>query len=231
MRTAVIVHGLHLQAQNWFEIAFGKLEQGKLKKGKLGRIPAGIMAALDYGAELVIWSTGASQKDGLLEAEYTHKTAIEHIDVLTTFFEEETLYTPAEVQSVLHERSTFDTTSQNTVEELRNITSFCEGRDIEQLVMVSSPTHMARCFQEYMNVRYERPDLRLRLALASADTCYKGSVPSDVIIVEPPHRGDRPSVPFHKTVRQIFSLMSSEDVALEFNRAFQELIDKYKSRL
>eukprot|EP00611_Tribonema_gayanum_P024598 TRINITY_DN5471_c2_g1_i1.p1 TRINITY_DN5471_c2_g1~~TRINITY_DN5471_c2_g1_i1.p1 ORF type:complete len:145 (-),score=37.69 TRINITY_DN5471_c2_g1_i1:41-418(-) len=69
------------------------------------------------------------------------------------------------------------------------------------------------------------------LLCSPCDTCWPGSSPSDVAIVEPPHRGDRDvaldSVPLHGLVNRMFSLPARDRPA--FQRDLNELLERYGS--
>jgi hypothetical protein len=64
MKTAILIHGCHLQAEEWENIVWRNP-----RVGILGRIPRGIQLAIQEKADLIFWGTGASEKDGLKEAE------------------------------------------------------------------------------------------------------------------------------------------------------------------
>jgi hypothetical protein len=151
----VLIHGCHLQAEGWENIMFGE-------DGRMGRVPAGLIEAVNRNAKSVFWGTGASQ-------------------------------------------------SKNGI--------------------ISSPTHIARCMQEACKIQGESKDRSIRVYAKASETCYANTTPSDVVIVEPPHRGDMPKVPFHQTTRKIFAFLQYPDLAFKYNKDWNTLTNEYKNRL
>jgi len=66
----ILVHGCHLEATGWNKILFND------KDGRLGRVPIAIEEAIDKQARLIFWGTGASEKNGVKESEYTFNRAL-----------------------------------------------------------------------------------------------------------------------------------------------------------
>lgn len=83
MKTGILVHGRHLQAEGW-----EKLVWGVPGEGKLGSLPMMVLIALTVGIEnigAIVFGTGASEKDGLKEAEYTKRYILENMAKLGQF--------------------------------------------------------------------------------------------------------------------------------------------------
>ncbi len=213
----VLIHGCHLHAEAWHNIVWGN------PHGYRGRAPKGIAQALRHNASLIYWGTGASQKDGLNESQYTFNYALEH---LVDFVKGRT-ESADEVAAYLHEVSLIDTVTQNTTEEIKAALDECHKRNIQELYLVSSPTHIARCHQEALKVLAATSNAHQVLVYATAsDTCFANSTPNDVVIVEPPHRGDRPKFPVHKHIRGIFAVPPSNMPG--FLREFDSLVERHK---
>ena len=213
----VLIHGCHLQAEGWENIVWGN------PHGRRGRAPKGIAQALRHNAGLIYWGTGASQKDGLKESQYTFKYSLEHLD---DFVKGRTEWAD-KVSAYLHEVSLVDTVTQNTTEEITAALGECHRRGIQELYLVSSPTHIARCHQEALKVLAATGNAYQVLVYATAsDTCFAGSSPSDVVIVEPPHRGDRPKFPVHKHVRGIFQVPPT--TMPDFLKELDALVERHK---
>ena len=56
MKTGVLVHGCNLHIENWRYVAWGDPPHD------LGRIPQGILTAIENQTELIVFGTGASKK-------------------------------------------------------------------------------------------------------------------------------------------------------------------------
>jgi hypothetical protein len=225
MQTAVLIHGCHLQAENWEDIVWGTPGSGRL-----GRIPKGVLEALKFGAKTIIFSTGASQVGGVKEGEYAYHYARQHAHELA----ELAGMSEWRMRLLLLKRHVFELTSQDTRSEVLASARLARQRGAKRLVLVSSPTHIARCHQAAISVLGKEPAYRFfleNLYAVASDTCFKDSTVDDVVIIEPPHRGDMPKVPFYKTAKGIFPLMRKESVALQFNDAWQGLIEEFRKQL
>ncbi len=222
MKTGILIHGCHLQAEEWENIVWGNP-----MIGILGRIPRGIQLAIQEKADLVYWGTGASEKDGLKEAEYTFQYAVSHISQLSKL----SGLNSNEIDLILHKNSILDTKTQNTKEEIAQALKDCQSRKITRLILVSSPTHIARCLQTAEVLRRQEKLSGVEIFATASDTCYANSNPDDVFILEPPHRGDRPSVPLYKTLQGIKAIRKSYEVAQEFNKDLRNLILKWTKKL
>lgn len=187
-----------MQAEDWENIVWGDP-----RRGVYGRVPKGLAQAQLHKAQFIFWGTGASQKDGLKESQYTFQYAIQHASEMPAYRGLDAY----EIEAMLKEISHIDLVTQNTTEEIRAALDECHKRGIQELILVSSPTHIARCHQEALKVLAATGNAHQVLVYATAsDTCFVNSTPADVVIVEPPHRGDRPKHPVHKHVRGIFKV-------------------------
>jgi len=221
MKTAIIIHGCHLYATGWESIVWGNPQ-----KRILGRASRGILLAISERPEFIWWGTGASEKGGVKEAQYTFDYALEHLEeLLPGYFE--TGHDRFAVRKFFQNRSLIDTTSQNTPEETEHAMRLCKQKDVKRLFLVSSPTHIARCLQSAEIVRAQGGFEGLEIFATSSDTCFSDSTPKDVLIVEPPHRGDRPDVPIHKTLRRAMRLGRGKE-AQEFNTALEKLLGEWE---
>lgn len=227
IRTGVLIHGRHLQAQEWERLVWGE------PPDLLGSVPRGILVAMEEDAKIVVFGTGASEKDGKKEAVYTMDFMWDNFSRLAEF----TAFRGRDLTFLkkrMMEISVCETRSQNTAEEVKFAGEFFIVRDVEKVVLVSSPTHLARCFQTAYAV-FETDEklasLSRNLFATPSDTCYAGSKVSDVLILEPPHRGDDPLLKLpkalqpHRLIRRLFGLNTPqsktsflEDLDELFNR-------------
>lgn len=209
MKTAVLIHGCHLQAKNWENIVWGEP-----KYNVFGRAARGIKIAIEERAELIYWGTGASEKDGLKESQYTFNYAISHAQQLAEFQG----FDIHEIDFLIESKSFIDIESQNTTQEVMNAMEMCRGKGVTRLILVSSPTHIARCLQSAERVRAEGGFESLNILATASDTCFANSTPADVLIVEPPHRGDRAEIPLHLTLKlAMFARKLDDEKAQKFN--------------
>jgi len=198
MSTAILIHGCHLQADSWEDIVWGDP-----LSGRLGRVTKALKLARQMKTELLYWGTGASEKDGMKEAVYTFTHAVSRCGELPEYQGFDTY----EIDSILRSRSYFDTEAQNTADEVRGAMRLCAERGIENLYLVSSPTHIARCMQEAQKIRATSNIGGVDVFAVSSDTCFKGSNPADVVVIEPPHRGDMPKWQTHRYATATFQIM------------------------
>lgn len=228
---AVLIHGCHLRTDGWEQVAWGDSN-----KSLWGRIPKGVRFAANLNAELIYWGTGASERGGKKESEVTFDLAIKHGIELARLCGKDDNPDPYANTFLrwLQNVSWLDTTTQNTVEEVAACARMCVDRKVDQLTLVSSPFHIMRCHATALQVLGADPafrGLREGLLCHASDTDPAGVSVADVVIVEPPHRGDNAKVPFHKTVRKIFPLLKDPDVAFAFDAAWGNLIEEYSAKL
>lgn len=213
MKTALLVHGIHLYADKWEDIVWGNLEIGIL-----GIVPKALAVACELKAEYMVWGTGASERDGLKEADYTFKFAMDKANA----------YMFRALGNFKHH---IDRISQNTREEIAAASEFAVQNDIERLILVSNPTHIARCLQTalaYFGEHNKYNTLRRNLTVAVSNVCFADSNPSDVVIFEPPHRGDRPKRNTHKLARAVMELSRNGGTNFNFFLAeWRNLIAKF----
>ncbi len=222
VKVAVLIHGCHLQAEEWENIVFGS-------PGQLGRVPIGIEEALSKKAALIFWGSGASQTpNGQKESEYTYSEAIgPKLESLARVVN--TL--PHELLHYLQQVSHIDLEAQNTTEEIKLATQECLVRGISELILISSPTHIARCLQEACKYRSTHPSLAVTFYARASETCFAGSTPGDVVIIEPPHRNDLPKVPFHRPAKKIFQFLKNPEIAFAFQNEWERLVTEYQVRM
>ena len=198
-KTGILVHGYNLHAGQWEDVAWGTPPE------RIGRVPMGVFVALSEQAEVMVFGSGASEKDGLLESEATVRLLWERFDELAGFavfkgWEAELIRTPAtgrfrqRIESILH----LDRASKNTRDEIAHAGQVFADRGVERVILVSSPTHLPRCLRDACAIYGEDgaiSGLLQELYAAPSVTGYPGYAAGDVTIFEPPHRPDRPGHP------------------------------------
>lgn len=214
MKTGVLVHGCHLDAYDWRGIVWGYPN-----KAQLGRVPKGVLVAHQHQAELLVFGTGASvrtvERDGatreMKEGEYTLDYLLRHFEQLAEF-EPFAELDVVSLRARIEQIARAETRSQNTREEVRFAAEQFLEAGIEQMILVSSPTHISRCLRDaYTALEDSRfGPLRHHLYATPSDSPYLGSRAEDVVIFEPPHRADRHSAPIHINVSRILRIPSDE---------------------
>lgn len=198
-KTGILVHGYNLHAAQWEDVAWGTPPE------RIGRVPMGVFVALSEQADVMVFGSDASEKDGLLESEATARLLWERFDDLAGFrvfkgMETELTHPPAadrfrqRIESILH----LDRVSKNTRDEIAYAGRVFIDRDVDRVILVSSPTHLPRCLRDacaIYGVDGAMSGLLQELYAAPSVTGYPGYSADDVTIFEPPHRPDRPGHP------------------------------------
>ncbi len=246
MKTGVLVHGCNLLIENWRHVAWGD------PPDRLGRIPQGVLVAVEHDASTIVFGTGASSKafrlgdtdkkdQELLEANYSleylraHFASLAKFSVLVKRFP--ALKTPegiSEACTHLLSRIIVDTDSQNTAEEIRNAGEIFLKRDVERIILVSSPSHVVRCLRDATAIFHSEPKFSRftnEIYACPSTTCYEGTSAGDVVVVEPPHRPDRHVVPTHRRIQRMLTLqkLNYEDL-VSLIEEFDDLLQRYENR-
>lgn len=191
MKTGILVHGLHVDALGWQMQIWGEPPY------KMGSLPKMVHAVLLEGFDnitLIVFGTGASERDGLKEAECMKQFLADHLSGLSQF----SLLTAYDnFRSLnLHDllkKIVLDVESQNTLEEIRNAARLFSKMGVSRVIEISRGSHMPRCVQNSLQARTDGdiPPNQLWYAFPD-DQSFFGTTVNDVTILEPPHRGDDP---------------------------------------
>lgn len=221
MKRAVLIHGLHLQSAEWRELVWGEPQIGRF-----GRASRGIVEAARIDAHRIFWGTGASEIDGVREAEYTFQFALRHMEELKGC----TAYPVEHLRSYVYESSRRDVISQNTAQEVRHVLRTCKLHTIEELTLISNASHLPRCFRDARAAAREI-GYPIRLYATDADTAYSTEDLNDLVILEKPHRPDQALPPFNATVRRLLPFFKHPELANQLSKEFDELVAKYERKL
>lgn len=202
-RVGVLSHGYHTGAPNWEEIIWGKPPDA------LGRAPKAVQIALRENAELIVFGTGASEKDGMKEAEYIIYYLFKNFSRLQEFsaFSSVNLVT---LQKKITGICVPETFSQNTAEEVHFAGGIFYNHRIEKVYQVSSPFHIFRCHRDAIVAFKKEPSLNVLLPGLAAVASETGPDPAGTIILEPPHRPDRPASNLYRFVQAVQSKLPEE---------------------
>jgi len=204
MKTAVLIHGFHLDSNltlkygefdrtySWRDMAIGTIGN----RNANGRATYGTQIAYEEAADLIIFSTGASSKDGVSEARYTYNAILEDISKMAKL-----LRTSDEALRLwLEQRVELDETSRTTQEELDRNLRRCANAGIQKVILVTNKFHAPRALA---NANEARGRLGLQM-------CIMATAPEDLsrppTIFEPPTRPDRPSLPWNELLQGVFRL-------------------------
>ncbi len=222
MHTAVIVHGHHLDTSDWEAI-----EWGDPRRGKLGNIPKGLVEALERDAATIVFGTAASMRGSLTEGDYALKIAKERIREIDAFSRIE------DADAWLDARVVIERTSTDTASEILAGARIALARGADTIVHIACRTHLPRAHATALRIIAAHDDVRPLLshwyAIAS-DTSYEGADVDTVVVIEPPHRPDRPKVFFNTTLQPLAKYMN-HDLAPELNVALQKVFDEFSKRL
>ena len=192
-RTGLICNGRHVGTENWEEIVWGK-------PPLLGQLPQLIQVFLTERETAhvtkIIFGTGASKRGDMFEAECMLTLLFENFHRLPEFpqFAYLTENQLAKLRVDLQAVIASDTKSQNTQEEIISAIRHFADIGITRVICVTCPTHAPRCFRDMQAARdrlsgYYFPD---GFYVTPSDVHYAHASASDVIVLEPPHRGDTP---------------------------------------
>jgi len=220
-KTGILVHGCHLEAFDWRGIMWGRPPR------EPGRLPKAVRVALDEQADVMVFGTGASNRDGKPEGEYTRDFLIKHFHALNEFsvFEGIDL---ARARARIESISVPECTSRNTMEEMTAAGRIFLESGVEKVILVSSPTHISRCIRDALSV-FADPEFHPLLAnlfATASDTSYLGGRAEDVAIFEPPHRGDRGAFLTPYLVQRIFRI--PEESMDGFLKRLDRLLEEYE---
>lgn len=196
MKIGILVHGRHLQAAGW-----QKLVWGDPSSGRLGSLPQMVLTVLTEGLEnieVIVFGTGASEKGGLKEAEYTKQHLLHHMKDLGEFQcirEHESFQSRLGLDrlSRLCDSIVTETKSTNTVQEIANAAKIFQAHGCTKVIQITCGSHEPRCVRLRSEAKKQGaiPKSQIWYSI-SDDMTFEGSDISDVVIIEPPHRGDDP---------------------------------------
>lgn len=202
-KIGILSHGLHLLTPNWQELVWG------IPPDKLGRAPRAALLALKENADLLVFGTGASEKDGVKEGAYILNFLLDNFSRLKEFkaFEGISLKSAKEFIASI---SVPEILSQNTVEEVVCAGYIFVERGVREVRQVSSPFHIFRCYRDAMAAFMADSKLRHLAADLSPVASDTGPKPKEVLIFEPPHRPDQKPSVFYSFVKALWEKPASE---------------------
>lgn len=219
MKSAVLIHGLHVQAHGWEELVWGSLEEGLW-----GTIVRGVEYAWRTDATLLYWGSGASERDGKKEAELMYARALSGSTELAKICDT----TPEALTAFLEERSFLDTTAKDTTGEIKGLLDRCLRDGITDVVLVPYASQAPIAVRRALLLPLEDAtyaSFRHHIHIEPSDTRYPGVSMKDIVIFTPPHRGDRVKNPSHvlaRTTLDVIQTLSKSGDAQSVERFLQE---------
>lgn len=184
-KTAILCHGCHLQAEGWEKIVWGD------GNNKMGRLPHASMLAVQEKASFLVIGSGGSHSDGETEGEFTLKLFKKQLPIINHFKD---MYdcglNITQIEEIMNRIVICETRSINTVQEIEHACELFSKHGVERIILVSSPTHIARCIRDACVV-LDKMNYNPTLLASPSETCYLGTSALDLCVVEPGHRGDR----------------------------------------
>lgn len=218
--------GRFLQAVNWTEH-----EWGIPSEGLLGQIPTTVLLAREYLPKTIAFGTGASQKGGVLEADYIYQYLMDNFEKLTEFpqFQDMNLFGLSRLANFIYRSAVRETKSQNTAQEIEYVAKIFDANGIGRMMAVANPDHISRCYQLAHQIGQKVPLECLQtghIFAAQSAVGYNGTANITSKIVEMPHRGDDKSPNLASTIGSYFGL--PVEAKEEYFKFSQEFFSKYK---
>lgn len=208
MKTALLVHGRHLQAVGWDRLAWGDIDSQRM-----GVLPKMIHVVLNIGIENVagiFFGTGTSERNGKKESVYTKYFLQYHMQQLAKF---DLIKGHPRFQSSrdlvlldrLIDKIECDLETQNTDQEIESAARYFAGLDVKQVIQVTCGSHAPRSMLAQLKARHrgDIPNFQM-WSVVGDDMTFAGSEIGDVAIIEPPHRGDDPMLDAEVAAHKIF---------------------------
>lgn len=187
----ILVHGRHVAANGWDRLVWGDVEQQKM-----GSLPMMVLTALQVGLDNiagVVFGTGASERDGVKEADCMKRLLIDRqqdLLLFTSICEHSGYDHPLLVASFL-DRIITETASQNTNEEVENAAKIFADLRADLVFQISSASHLPRCVKTVSELREKGLIPKGQMWCGVADDMTFGDLgAAATAIFEPPHRGD-----------------------------------------
>lgn len=225
MTTIVHVLGCHLQAKrlngdDWEKIVWA---DGTLA----GRLVQGLVTTIKRDAAFISFGTGASEKKGVKESEYTRNFALKRLRKTDNL----DISTRASRVEYLLENALIDDETQNTTEEVERILSLAFIKHVDEVIFVTSAFHSARAVLEV--VKAHRKLFPEGGVLKSPRFSIVTSLddPGDTLVIEEPHRGDLVQVNFSPVLRGIFKFLKAPELSEGIRNGFDEVIKDHEQKL
>lgn len=205
-RVGVHVFGRHTGTVNGQQIMLGDYTNWQL-----GQLTLAMKMVLEKPVTLFTMGTGASQIDGIAEAEFWQMQLFQQLpNQLELLVYHGTDPTTDQLRAHLSCIMQLDTATKNTGEEITAALEQHLQHGTTELTLISCPSHLPRCVAETYKALVANSERYAVLArgihFAMSEVPYADSKPTDTVVVEKPHRGDDNSPPFYKLIPRFFRI-------------------------
>jgi hypothetical protein len=197
--TGVLLHTYHLEAQGWEDLMWGYPDADRF-----GTLPKLADTLLDIPATDEVTSiifSGPSSRDGRGEGACTKDLLLERIEQLDAFptLAERLGKLSLAEQDVFEQRLRgliVGTGIRDTADEIATAALFfSDVAPVDRVYHVAVPSHAPRCLQNRLAAEHSKLIApRQPWDIRTSDVFFMGTTPEDIVVLEPPHRGDDPMV-------------------------------------
>jgi hypothetical protein len=236
--TGILIHVYHLGANNWEQLVWG--EPDKDLMGPLPTLVKLLLIDQTYKSlPSIILYTGPRGENELLLGGITKQLLIKNFDKLHEFAQLRPLLNQLtednkqEITSLI-KQITIGIPLNNTEDEITQAAKHFEELGVRNVIQIAVSSHAPRCIQMQSKARRAGiiPNDQLWSVIAS-DTTFNKTSPTDVTIIEPPHRGDDPLLNVHPSIsevtKQYFSLTPKNKLAfIKYTETFMDKVSSSK---
>lgn len=206
-KIGVLVHVYHLGTDNWEELVWGNPQTDEL--GTLTTF-ADQMLTLPFDMTIVpIIYSGPSGKAGLSEGGYARRYLLDRIDHLADFprlrQKIETL-SAADYQTFIQRLHDLyeGPVIKNTSDEIAYGAEYFKKQGAHHVIQIAASTHAPRCIKNQAIARHKGAiDPDQQWYMVTSDTRHIAGPIEDIVIIEPPSRGDDPLKNIHPTLSEV----------------------------
>jgi hypothetical protein len=217
-RIGILMHVYHLESRDWERLVWGDPSEDKL-----GTATQFVKTLLDIPVDQEVVSVifnGPSTKDGLTEGAFTKQYLLDRISTLREFrsLRPRLDRLTAQEHTILLDRLQgiiVGPVIKNTFEEVEHgATLLNQGRVADNVLQIAAASHAPRCLQYQIIARRNGviPKSQPWYILPS-ETCFSGTEMEDVVILEPPNRGDDPMLQYGQTLPAVIKPYFNLDVS------------------
>jgi hypothetical protein len=236
-QTGILIHVYHLEAKGWENLVWGDPEYDKL--GTLPKLVELLLreSASEPATTILIYS-GPSEKDGLTEGAYTKRYLLEHFEDLWNFPSLNPRLTKLSSDEVEGLRKRLEgivvgPVIRNTREEVQHAAIEFQKRGINKVTQLAAASHAPRCVQSQLIIRNEGFISSDQIwSVVTSDTYFEGTTAEDLLILEPPHRGDDPMAKMNPSAPQVLKAYLELDrfKKQHFIASVEQMLENYKDQ-
>lgn len=194
-KVGILVHGRHLDAKGWHNLAWGIPADNSL-----GSLPKAIDLLLGEAecepVAVIVFGNGPSFIGDVTEGEYGKKYLMARIKELRQFprlaarLNEAAL---SDLKKRLEDIIVVAPRTSRSIDEIASAAKIFKEQDVTKVWQVTAASHAPRCIQIQSAARFKGliPPEQQWFAVAD-DRCYEGADPFSTLVMEIPHRGDDP---------------------------------------